>query len=107
MEDILYMVGFSAVFSLIFALFWRYMLDYRRDSRISRIEGELDHLTDAINGFRGNQVKAENKEAEQAFMVQAKAILDGEGEMKDKMMKVFAMNPMMAMKIAKKMGLSL
>lgn len=99
--------GYSAVVSGFFTVFWRYLLDFRRDRRISVLESEIDRLDMTIKSFQGVAVRQANKEEEAAFMLQAQAILTGEGEMMQKVQKIISLNPALAMKLAAKMGLKL
>ena len=83
------------------------MLDIRRDSRMKAVEDELDLINDKMKSQYMVEKKAEYKEEKAAFMAQAGAILQGEGDMKDKIAKVVALNPELAMKMASKFGLKL
>lgn len=76
--------------------------DYRKlaelDARIYSLEEKWISLRNRAGQERQGELKAEEAE----FMTQAAAIFQGEGDMKSKIIKIYALNPQLAMKFAGK-----
>lgn len=111
LNDILLLLALNGVFSLVIGVIIGVLIAYFRDNavdrRIKSLEHDFDSLVDRINGTMGNEKKAELKEQEAAFMANAAVILKSEGPMPDKIQKIIALDPAMAMKMAKKLGIGL
>lgn len=103
--DLLLVVGINVVVSSIITFFWRWLWDYRKEHRLSDLENDIEQLKEKMHARYMVDARASNKEEEEAFLAQASTILAGEGELKDKVTKLLAMNPGMALKFAKKLGL--
>jgi len=78
-----------------------------RSRDVNDLYRKVESLEMSIRGQLSGNARAEAKAQEEAFMVQAAAILKGEGSMQEKIQKVIATDPGMAMKLAKKLGIGL
>lgn len=100
-------IGIITVFSGTFTIIAGLFAGYIRDFRISKLENAMEALNLRVLSSLGNEKKAQNQEQESAFMANAAIILKGEGTMPEKIQKVIATDPAMAMKLAKKLGIGL
>jgi len=68
----LLLAGFCAVVSGAFSFFWRWLMDARRDGRLSALEDDVDRLDMTLRSAKG--VQARQDKAERMEMMMAEAI---------------------------------
>lgn len=105
--DLAVLSGLLILSTAIFTGIWTNIFRYLADRRLRMVEADVEKLIMTIRSRQGEEGRANAKAEEEAFMAQAAAILKGEGEMPDKLQKIIGMNPAMAMKLAKKLGIGL
>lgn len=105
--DLVMLLGFNVVACAVFSGVWMMAGRYLADRRLTAIEAELDSVVMTLKSRQGEAARGKNREEEQLFMAQAAQILQGEGDMKDKIQKVIALNPQMALRLASKLGIGI
>lgn len=64
----------TAIFSAVFAVLVRTLLDQKKETRLSILEDEVERLIKTFAGTRGQQVRQEKNERIQAAMMEAAAL---------------------------------
>lgn len=105
--DIMLLSIIMLVGTALFTGLWTMIGRYLADRRLRVLEADMESVIMTLRSRRGEEQRAASKQDQEEFMQAAGAILASEGDMKDKVMKIVALNPGMAMKMAGKLGLKL
>jgi len=105
----------SMIIAFIFGLIASWLFERSRPNQDKRKWGELDarlfSLEEKYGSLKGRQTQlasVDRKEEEAEYMASAMAIMkSGEGSMQDKLLKCVALNPKLAMKLGKKLGIGI
>jgi len=95
------------VLSGLFTGLWGILGRYLADRRVAILERDMESVIMTLRSRAGEEGRARSQAEEAAFMAQAAEILKGEGDMPQKIQKVVALNPAMAFRLAKKLGVKI